>query len=107
MEVIIFGDTIYQFFQYIATAIVKIFKEQLVNKPFFVFYDNINFYKKVRKQHIYNQNHQINYTTGSIYFIKSDKYLYSNFVDYNAINSFKLKNFLSNDSELKDYCKSI
>lgn len=50
-------------------------------EQFFLFYDNINFYKKVQDQRVHNKNHQVAYIAGYIYFIKSQGSLF-----YHTVN---------------------
>lgn len=37
------------FFLYKTTVIIEFFKKQIAKKLFFILYNNINFYKKVKK----------------------------------------------------------
>ncbi|MCJ1342648.1 hypothetical protein MMC31_000835 [Peltigera leucophlebia] len=106
MGVMVSGETICRSLQYNATAIVELLKDLVANEAFFVLYDNMNFYEKVREQRMYNQNHQVNYTAGYICFMKGNEYLYSSSVDYSAVNSFEPEDFLPDDSALKHHCES-
>lgn len=49
MQVMVSEKTIYQFFQYNAISIIKLLKNRVANKPFFLSYDNMNFYEKIKK----------------------------------------------------------
>lgn len=101
------GETICWSLQYNATAIVELLKDRVANEPFFVLYNNMKFYEKVRKQRMYNQNHQVNYTADYICFMKGDEYLHSSSVDYGTFNSLEPKDFLPDDFALKHHCESV
>lgn len=51
-------------------AVSRVLYERIYLERFFLFYDNINFYKKVSKQRVYNKNYQVAYTTRYLFFIK-------------------------------------
>ncbi len=64
--------TIRQVLQANALAINKELQKKAWERRFFLFFDNINFYKYKRDQHLYNKGHQVAYTTGYICFMHSD-----------------------------------
>lgn len=107
IKVMVFKETIYQFSQHNINTIVELLKKWVANELFFILYDSINFYAKVKKQRIYNQNHQVNYIASYICFMKSNKYFHNSSLDYSSVNSFELKDFLPNNSPLKYHCKSV
>lgn len=45
------------------------FLNKILKKRFFIFYDNINFYEKVKNQQLYNKAAFLNYTIGYICFM--------------------------------------
>lgn len=55
-------------------VIYKKLKKKHKNNVFFLFFDNINFYKYRQDQHLYNKNYQVIYTKRYVYFMhfKSD-----------------------------------
>lgn len=107
MRLLVRYKTVWQVFQVNTTAILAELKEKVWEKHFFLFYDNINFYKHWQDQHIGNKKHLVAYTIGYIYFMYSkhddfinknwaQKYLNSNLIDYNAVNTLVVKDIISN-----------
>lgn len=78
----------------------------------------MNFYKYRRDQRLYNQDHQIAYTTGYVCFMHSEgnnqvdgnwqqRYLDINQIDYNAANKLFVENFLLDSNNLEYYSRLV
>lgn len=54
-----------------AKAVIETILKKTQNHRFFISYENINFYKNIRDQQIFNCSALVNYTAGYIYFMKT------------------------------------
>lgn len=74
-------------------------EERVKTQQFFISYNNMNFYKHVRSQCLYNKDHFHNYIVGDVCFINAPDgtlflHISSENVRYNTVNSFTTKDFL-------------
>ena len=82
-----------------AWAILTMLEEWVKSQRFFIPYNNMNFYKNVHDQRLYNKTHMVNFTAGYIYFINalngsSFPHISHKNVNYDSINSLTAKDFL-------------
>ena len=94
MNFIILYKIVWQVFNANKQAILRILYEKVNVTQFFLFYNNINFYKKVQDQKVYNKNYQVVYITRYIYFMKHKNFFFCHFVNYKTVNKLTLLDFL-------------
>lgn len=85
-------------------------EEQIKSQRFFIFYNNMHFYKNVFDQHLYNKTYIVNYTARYICFMNtldasSFPYISCKNINYDAINSLTAKDFLLDNVEY-NYCSA-
>ena len=91
---VVLYKTVWQALNTNRQAILRILCKKVNIEQFFLSYDNMNFYKKFQDQKFYNKNHEVVYTAGYMYFIKSQRPLFYHIVEYKATNKLKPKDFL-------------
>lgn len=79
-------------------------REKIQKYRFFILYNNMNFYKRMRNAQMFNQRAQINYIIGYISFIKpinvvsnlywQNQYLLTFLVNCTKVNCLCVKNFI-------------
>ncbi len=99
MGIIVSSETVWQALQVNAQAILSRLEERAQSQRLFLSYDNMNFYKKVRDQRLYNKAHLVNYTAGYVCFMNAADgstlpYINSDQVQYEALNSLIANDFL-------------
>ena len=72
MGFVVSSKTVCRTLQVNAQAISSRLKERMQSQQFFISYDNVNFYKKIRDQHLYNKTHIVNYTAGFVCFMNAE-----------------------------------
>ena len=106
MGLIILYKTVWQILNANKQAILRLFCKKVNVKQFFLSYDNINFYKKVQDQRIYNKYYQIAYTTGYICFMKDKASFFCYIIDYKAVNKLIPSDFLLTLAEFQHQTKA-
>lgn len=88
-----------------AKTVIEAILEKTQNRQFFISYNNMNFYKNVRDQQIFNCSALINYTARCICFMKTpngienldhsweDQYLDRSQIDRRLVNQLRKKDF--------------
>lgn len=71
MGIVVSSETVCRALQVNAKAILSRFKERASSQRLFISYDNMNFYKKVQDQRLYNKAHIVNYTAGYMCFMNA------------------------------------
>ncbi len=71
MVFVVLNETICRGFQVNMRAILSRLKERAQTQRFFISYNNINFYEKVKDQCLYNKAHIVNYIAGYVCFINA------------------------------------
>ena len=94
MSLVVSYKTVWQALNANKQAVLRLLCKKVTVKQFFLFYDNMNFYKKVQDQKVHNKNHQVIYIPRYICFIKSKASLLCHTVDYEAVNKLILSDFL-------------
>lgn len=89
------------------SKLLKILHKKVNIKQFFLFYDNIYFYKKVQNQRVYNKNHQIAYIIRYICFIKGQAFFLHYIINYEAVNKLISLDFLLILAEYQYLTKAI
>lgn len=105
--IIVLYESISRGLQINAKAII----EEIINKTrfyrFFILYNNINFYKHVWNQQLYNWSILINYTAGYIYFMKTseegeeDNTWLESYIVLIQINQRLVNDFINKDFNFK------
>lgn len=117
-NILVIYKTIQQALQINMLVIDKKLQTKVCERHFFLFFDNMNFYKYRQDQCLHNNGHQVAYITRYIYFMYSNgdkkvdgnqqqKYLDINQINYSVANKFVAKNFLFNNNNLEHYCYSV
>ncbi len=65
-------ETVRQVLQANSLAINKELQKKVWKWRFFLFFDNMNFYKHKKDQRLHNKGHQVAYTAGCVCFMCSD-----------------------------------
>lgn len=73
---------------------LRILCEKVNVEQFFLFNNNINFYKKVQNQRVHNKNYWVVYTAKYVCFMKDQGSFFCHIVDYKVINKLTLPDFL-------------
>lgn len=97
MGFVVSSKTICRALQVNAQAILSRLKERVQSQWLFILYDNMNFYKKVRDQRLYNKVYIVNYTAGYMCFINAEDgsslpYINCNQVQHEAVTSLVANN---------------
>ncbi len=105
MGFVVSSETICRGLQVNARVILSRLKERAQTQRFFISYDNMNFYEKVRDQRLYNKAHIVNYTAGYVCFMNAADgsplpHLNGNQVQREAFSSLVASDFLLDQVEL-------
>ena len=103
MGVVVSSETICQALKTNADAILNNLQDRVQSERFFISYDNMNFYERVRDQRLHNRARMLSYTAGYVCFMKASDgspmpHLTSDDIDYSAVNKLSAEDILLSPS---------
>lgn len=106
MSIFVSYESLCRSLQANAKAVIEAILEKTQTRWFFISYDNMNFYKNIHDQRIFNRNGLINYTIRYIYFMKTsnsienlgnsweNQYIDCSQIDRGLVNQLRYKDLL-------------
>ncbi len=94
MGLVILYKIVWQILNANEQGVLRLLCKKVNIERFFLFYDNMNFYKKVQDQKIHNKNHQVAYITRYVCFIKCEAFFLCHTINYEVVKKPTSSNFL-------------
>lgn len=117
MGLLVTYETIRRALKENAKAISKQLEDKAWKSRFFLFYDNMNFYRHRRDERLHNRSVQVAYTAGYVHFMHSEHdenedanwkqcFLDADQIDYSAANQLTFKDVMLCDEDLEHQARS-